>query len=268
MIRDDVKVSGLRLSSVIIGTGRPFLFLHGLCGNAEQSIELRPEVSDWQFLALESRGHGYSDIGDPASLSICQFAEDAAAYLHKLGSAPAVIGGISMGAAIALRLAVMQPELVCGLILARPAWVDRLAPANLAPHRQIAELITAHDTKEARQIFEATEMAATLASISPDNLNSLLSLFERRPLKQTQALLTTIAHDGPGISCDAISNIDVPTLVVGTSRDPIHPLAIAEKLVKLIKCASLIEITSKSDNRSAYVREFRAAIGQFLKEMA
>ena len=36
-------IDGLKLSVKIAGKGRPFLFLHGLCGDALQPLELFPD---------------------------------------------------------------------------------------------------------------------------------------------------------------------------------------------------------------------------------
>ena len=266
MIRDKVTINGLQLAVTRIGDGRPFLFCHGLCGDAMQPAEVFPHDRGWHCLALESRGHGDAEIGDPAGLSIRQFADDAARFLEQLNDGPAVIGGISMGAAIALRLAVIRPELACGLLLARPAWVDQPAPANLAPHRKIAALMATRDAASARLHFEATDTAHEIATTSPDNLASLLGFFDRQPTDQTCALLAAIGHDGPAVSRTEIAAINLPTLVIGTARDSVHPLVMAEELARLIPQASLAQITAKSDNRDLYVTEFRAAIGSFLKE--
>ena len=43
------------------------------------------------------------------------------------------VGGISMGAAIALRIAALRPDLVSALVLARPAWLDANGPENIQP---------------------------------------------------------------------------------------------------------------------------------------
>jgi pimeloyl-ACP methyl ester carboxylesterase len=59
----------------------------------------------------------------------------------------------------------------------------------------------------------------------------------------------------------------VPTLVIGTGRDLAHPLDMAKALAAQIPKAELVEITPKSDNRKAYVREFRDAVGWFLREV-
>ena len=122
------------------------------------------------------------------------------------------------------------------------------------------------DAASARLHFEATDTAHEIATTSPDNLASLLGFFDRQPTDQTCALLAAIGHDGPAVSRTEIAAINLPTLVIGTARDSVHPLVMAEELARLIPQASLAKITAKSDNRDLYVTEFRAAIGRFLKE--
>ena len=51
-----------------------------------------------------------------------------------------MVGGISLGAAIALRLAVRYPERVSDLIIARPAG-SASAPENLKNYIDVAELM-------------------------------------------------------------------------------------------------------------------------------
>ena len=262
-----VTIDGLKLSVKIAGMGRPFLFLHGLCGDALQPLELFPDDAGWQCHALESRGHGGSDIGDMKELSIRRLTEDATAYLESLDRGPAVIGGVSMGAAIALRLTADRPELAAGLVLGRPAWVDQPAPPNLEPHRQIARNLGHYGPATARRIFEESAMAKTIADAAPDNMNSYHGFFDRRPTDQTRALLAAIADDGPGVGIDDMSRIKLPALVIGTKRDLAHPLDMAKALAMQIPKAELVEITPKSDNRKAYVREFRNAVDEFLREV-
>ena len=45
MIGDEVIIDGLRLAVRHAGDGRPFLFIHGLCGDAGQTQEVFPEVA-------------------------------------------------------------------------------------------------------------------------------------------------------------------------------------------------------------------------------
>ena len=74
-------------------------------------------------------------------------------------------------------------------------------------------------------------------------------------------------EDGPGVGADDVRRIGVPTLVIGTARDAIHPQSHAEALAALIPGARLETITAKADGRAAYVEEFQAALWRFLNAL-
>ena len=171
-----------------------------------------------------------------------------------------------MGAAIALRVAVTRPELVKGLILARPAWVDQPAPANMAPNLEAGQLLREHDPDAALRAFDRSDTARRLAGVAPDNLASLRGFFARQPIAVTAALLLAIAADGPGVSRASIAAINIPTLVIGHGRDAIHPLAMARELAGLIPGARFAEITAKAENVAGYRQDFEAALAGFLKD--
>jgi pimeloyl-ACP methyl ester carboxylesterase len=248
------------------GTGLPVLFQHGLCGDAGQTREAFPDDTLLRRITLECRGHGQSEAGDTARFSIKTFADDVAALIEASRLAPLVIGGISMGAAIALQLAVRRPELVRGLILARPAWVTEAAPANMQPNAEVGRLLATMTPGAAQSTFLVSKTALQLAEIAPDNLVSLTAFFGREPLAVTAALLQQISADGPGVTEQDVRAIRVPALVIGTVRDAIHPLSHAQALADLIPGASLAQITAKADNRSRFVAEFQSTLSTFLKD--
>lgn len=259
--------SGLRLAVWERGEGRPMLFQHGLCGDASQPADIFPINCGWRCQTMESRGHGHSDAGSPEEFSIATFAEDVASLIEAQELAPVVLGGISMGAAIALRLAVLRPELVRALVLARPAWIDENAPRNMQPYALVGELLGRHPPDEARKQFESSETARELGREAPDNLSSLLSFFSRQPIATTRELLCRISADGPGTLRNQIAAVRVPTLVLGNARDCAHPLAIARELSAMIPHARMVEVTSKSESRERYRDDCRAALSAFLKEI-
>jgi pimeloyl-ACP methyl ester carboxylesterase len=256
---------GVYLRLVDSGTTEPpFIFQHGLCGSEEQIAEVFPPTLPRRRLTLECRGHGGSEPGDPSAFSIATFAGDIAAAAAWRGVDSAVVGGISMGAAIALRLAVTRPELVKALVLARPAWVTEAAPDSLAPNAVVGELLSNYPPEQARAMFHAAPLRERLAREAPDNLASLESFFSREPLTVTAALLRAISADGPGVTPDEVAAISVPTLVIGHERDVIHPLAHARALAGMIPGARLVEITPKALDKARYLQEFRAALLAFL----
>lgn len=263
MIRD-----GLRLSVVRTDSGRPMIFQHGLCGDAAQPAQVFPTGIGWQAVTLECRGHGASEAGPPEAFTLAGFADDLAALIEAEGLAPLPLAGISMGAALALRLAATRPELVSALLLARPAWLDAPAPANLAPNRAVGALLRAHPPAEARARFEASPLAASLAAHAPDNLASLRGFFDRASATTTAELLARLSADGPGVTRDQIAAIRVPTLVLATARDAIHPLALARATAAAIPGARFAEIAARARDPEAYRRDFRAAVAAFLRSLA
>ncbi len=246
------------------GPGLPVLFQHGLCGDARQTAEVFPTNASFRRITLECRGHGGSEPGDPRHFSISRFTEDAAGLLDTLRIGPLVVGGISMGSAIALRLAVTRPDLVRGLVIARPAWSMERAPSNMQPNAEVGDLLTRLPPATAQEAFMAGETARLLSEAAPDNLASLMGFFSRAPLDVTAALLTSIAADGPGITAEQLKAICCPVLVIANAMDFVHPLGMAQDIASLIPGASLVEVTPKARDRDAYVAEFRAALNTFL----
>ncbi|MCF3642048.1 alpha/beta hydrolase [Rhizobium sp. TRM95111] len=258
---------GTMLNVDIAGEGIPVLFQHGLCGSAEQTAETFPAEPGFCRITVETRGHGRSRTGALEKLSIATFADDIAAYLEKAFAAPVAVGGISMGAAISLRLAVKRPDLVKALILARPAWVTRSAPANMAPNAEVGHLLRKLPPEAARRSFLSSPTGQGLAAEAPDNLASLAGFFSRTPLDVTAELLIAISNDGPGVTDEEVSRISVPTLVIGHEKDAIHPIAHARSLAERISAARFVRITPKAESRAQYAADFRHAMSIFLKEL-
>jgi pimeloyl-ACP methyl ester carboxylesterase len=265
MATEFLTSDGLRLALHESGAGKPMVFQHGLCGDAAQPLQVFPEDVGYRCLTLECRGHGQSEAGPLGQLSIATFASDIAATIeaHKLDRP--VVGGISMGACVALRLAVTRPDLVGALVLARPAWLTNEAPANMTPNALVGELLESHSASEARARFEATPLVAQLAVEAPDNLASLRGFFSREPIATTAELLTRISADGPGVSKADLGALKIPVLVIGHGKDYVHPLELAQELACLIPHAEFVEITPKATDAARYRDDFRAALASFLK---
>ncbi|SDG02230.1 Pimeloyl-ACP methyl ester carboxylesterase [Celeribacter baekdonensis] len=254
-----ITADGVRLNLDIGGDGPDLIFQHGLCGDRTQAAQVVPDGV--RRLTLECRGHGLSEAGPLERLSLAQFTDDLANVILRKGIRP-VVGGISMGAAISLRLAVRRPDLMHALVLARPAWGTEAAPANMAPNAEVGEMLA---RGESVGEFDETNTARMLASSAPDNLASLRGFFSREPRRVTSALLRQISMDGPGVNESDLSALNLPVLVIGHERDHVHPLGLAEDLVRAIPGARLARITPKADHPEVYRNDFRAALAAFLK---
>src|ERR1700743_3399914 len=122
-MRGTFAPDGVHLGYEDVGEGRAVIFQHGLGGDARQTAEVFPNEPGLRRITLECRGQGESETGRVSALSIDTCSADVAALADHLNVGRCVVGGISLGAAIALRLALRRPDLVGGLILARPAWL-------------------------------------------------------------------------------------------------------------------------------------------------
>jgi pimeloyl-ACP methyl ester carboxylesterase len=131
----------------------------------------------------------------------------------------------------------------------------------------VGDLMTRYPTEEAHGIFQRSDTARRLSQVAPDNLRSLDGFFERQPSPVTAALLTAISADGPGVDEPEVRALAIPTLVIGTDHDFIHPLSYAQILADLIPTAKFKAITSKVVSKELYLADFHAAITQFLREL-
>ena len=258
---------GLRLAVSETGEGPAMVFQHGLCGDAGQTAEVFPVETEWRCITLECRGHGGSEVGKPEEFSIATFSGDLVSMIESSKLAPVVLGGISMGAAMALRIATRRPDLVRGLLLARPAWMAGSAPANMQPNALVGELLRRFPAPAARMQFEMSETARELSRAAPDNLASLRGFFSRDPAAITTELLCRISADGPGVTEEQIRAIQTPAMVIGTARDSVHPLDMAKELASWIPGAKMVEITPKAVSPDEYRADFRAAVARFLKRV-
>jgi len=114
--------NGLRLRYQRAGAGRGsrVLLLHGVSGNGQSWGQVADRLArDHDVILLDQRGHGRSEAS-PEGYDLDSFARDAVDLLTDLDAAPAALLGHSLGARVALRVAVLHPELVSRLILEDP----------------------------------------------------------------------------------------------------------------------------------------------------
>ncbi len=125
-----VSVNGLEMYYEIHGTGQPLVLLHGAFSAIGTSFgNVLPELAKTrQVIAFEMQAHGRTaDIDRPLSME--QMADDTAAALRQLGIENADFFGFSMGAGIALQVAIRHPEVVRKLVLASVTYkLDGLHP--------------------------------------------------------------------------------------------------------------------------------------------
>ena len=107
---------GLQFHYRTAGAGLPFVFQHGLGGDVSQPFGLFQPPDGVRLLAFDCRGHGETrPLGPEDRIGIGSFADDLTAFLDFVDVPRAVVGGTSMGAAVALNFALRRPDRVLAL---------------------------------------------------------------------------------------------------------------------------------------------------------
>lgn len=247
------------------GQGLPFVFQHGLGGDVQQPRGLYAPQPGVRFVSLDCRGHGETrPLGSADRLTFDSLADDVLALMAELGLEAAVVGGISMGAGIALNLALRYPERVRGLILSRPAWLDQPLPANVQPIAEVGRLIREHGAQQGLAIFRTSELYSTILRESSDVAASLIGQFEHPRAEETAVKLERLAGDAPNRNRAEWSQIQVPTLILFNQLDPIHPAHYAETLVAHLPHAEVREVTAKSISVDRYTQDTQRFVTEFL----
>lgn len=244
----------------------PFVFQHGMGAEVNQPLSLGAKLRGWCMIAMDCRGHGQTEANlEPARISFAQFAEDLAALLDSLNLKRAVVGGISIGAGVALAFALAHPKRVAGLILVRPAWLDRPDPSNLRWFPLVARLLREFSAEEAARRFEQSPDFSELQALSKPATGSLLGQFRRSHARERAVILTQMPASAPMKSLEECQQLQIPTLVVVNARDPVHPDTFGHQLAAAIPGAALTRITSKTESETLHQIELERTLKDFLQ---
>jgi 3-oxoadipate enol-lactonase len=238
---DDVEVRGVRLSVSAQGSGRPFVWGHGVTSSRRREDETG--LFGWSRLAeravarvvrYDARGHGTSGATrDPADYRWDALALDEWGLVDALGLERPVLGGASMGAATAVHAALVRPDDVAGLVLVIPptAWATRAAQSSL--YEAGAALVEAHGIDAYVETVAATPVPTVFAGLedvpwpAPDVRADVLPA----------VLRGAAASDLP--SLDDLHTLHPPALMLAWVGDGGHPVATAEALAETLPSATL-----------------------------
>jgi pimeloyl-ACP methyl ester carboxylesterase len=247
----------------------PFVFQHGLGADVSQPMSFFDEKHPFRLISMDCRGHGKTvPLGDRQFLRFNSFSDDIFNLLAHLGLAKVVIGGISMGAGVALNFALRHPDRTHGLILSRAAWLTEPAPPNMTVLLQIAHFIREHGAQRGKELFVSTPEYQSALRSSPANAASLMVQFLRERADETVDMLESIPNDVPAPDGLALTNITCPTLVLACRNDLLHPFEYSQVLARAIPGAHFSEITAKATSSSKHVEEVRREIVLFIESIS
>jgi pimeloyl-ACP methyl ester carboxylesterase len=146
-------VGELEMYYEVHGSGAPLVLLHGAYMSADAMAPLRDGlIGTRQVIVPEMEGHART-AGADRPLSYEQMADDTAALIRELGAVPADVVGYSMGAGIALQLAIRHPEAVRRLVIMSASFRhDGMQPEGLAMFPSVTpEMFAGSPMEEAYQ---------------------------------------------------------------------------------------------------------------------
>jgi pimeloyl-ACP methyl ester carboxylesterase len=140
-----VESQGVRYYYEIHGHGEPLLLLHGGLGSIDMFGPNLPFLADHrQVIAVDLHGHGRTTLGD-RPIKPVDMADDLAVILDQLGYAQVDVFGYSLGATVALRLAIQHPAVVRRLALASTGFArEGFYPEMLPMQAQVGAAMAEH----------------------------------------------------------------------------------------------------------------------------
>ena len=207
-------------------------------------------------VALDPLGHGRSDRpADPQAYSVTAFAEQVVALLDHLGAPQAVVGGVSLGANVALETAAIAPSRVRGLILEAPV-LDNGVEAGILTFGPL--LLTARFAPVAVRLLRRATRPVPRGLV-PFWAGIALDACDQRP-DAVAALVHGLFFGRAAPAAHERRRITVPAVVVGHPFDPLRPLADAEMLAAELPAGTLVRARSALEWRLRPGRLDQAAL--------
>jgi pimeloyl-ACP methyl ester carboxylesterase len=253
-----------RLSYEDYGEGsRVVVLLHAMLMDAKINRRLAASIasSGYRVLLLDLLGHGRSAKPRHASEHRMDiYAQQVVALLDELGVDEAVVGGVSLGADVALLVAVAAPERVRGLILEMPV-LEYAAPA--AALLFVPALLLLHYLRPALRLV--TRSVSRVPPTGTGLVDGVLGLMSSDP-DEAAAVLHGVLLGPIAPTSDQRAGIQAPALVIGHRADPLHAFSDADRLARQLPHGRLLQARSIVELRLA-PRRLTAEVLSFLDSL-
>lgn len=245
-----VPVKGHSLAYLDVGQGPPVILIHGFGGSMWQwEHQQRPLSAGFRLITPDLIGSGLSDKPD-IEYRPDQMLDYFVGFMDALGIPQATLVGNSMGAGLAIGMALAHPDRVSQLVL-----IDGL-PANVRERVTSPSIQRALDTPApswlasfGNWLFGGVMIESVLKEIVHDPALLTPAVIERSNRNRQRPgmirPLMTVRDSLPlwetGFA-RRLGEIAHPTLIVWGEEDRVFPLAVGEELQRTIKGSSLVRI--------------------------
>lgn len=259
----DFLYEGHRIEYDSYGEGEQVLVLvHGLLMNRRMYEPLGPMLARRgnRVICVDLLGHGRSDRPEDLRLySMPLFARQVAALLDHLELPSAVVGGTSLGANVALELATREPERLRGLFIEMPV-LDNALPAMAAAFTPVLVGL-----RYGRPVFELVSRFASAVPRTNYLIDIGLDWVRQRP-GPSGAVLEGLLLGETAPHREQRLRIKQPALIVGHSRDPVHPFSDSGMLAEELENGRLVVASSILEWRLSPKR-LNAELASFLEQV-
>jgi len=164
----------MTLHSQILGSGKPFVILHGFLGMSDnwKTLGSRWAEDGYEIHLLDQRNHGRSFHSDEFSYKV--MAEDLKSYCDEHDLSEIILLGHSMGGKVAMQFAVTYPEMVSKLIVA-----DIGPKAYPSHHQDILKALSALDFSKIKSRGEAEDILSEYIKDEGTRLFLLKNLYRK-----------------------------------------------------------------------------------------
>jgi pimeloyl-ACP methyl ester carboxylesterase len=282
------SADGTRIHLEVRGDSDPTIFfVHGwMCDSTIFRHQLEHFAGDYRVVAVDLRGHGRSDIPENKDYRCERYAEDLNAAVELIQPESFVIAGHSMGGFTAFKfyerfagdcadrlkgLMIIDStgtRLVEGLVLGRA--VDYIYPSPL--ERVMTSLdrrsVIAQKVKEAVRNTSAVYALVRWAAFGRKPAGSDVE-FVREMLLDTHVTSSALAAlSCCGFSCDCLSEIDLPVLLLVGDRDKLTNLEVNMKTARMLPDARMVVFPGAGHCTLLERRdEFNREVSTFLDEV-
>jgi pimeloyl-ACP methyl ester carboxylesterase len=231
-----------RTAKSAAASARPLILIHGVLLSQEMNRPLAKELAARgnRVITVDLLGHGKSDRPrDMWRYSMGIFARQVVGLMDHLEIEQAVVMGTSLGANTALEVASVAPERLRGMVIEMPVLDNALMWTALFFTPQLVALTFGEPVM--KLLAQATRMVPRW--LLPHYGNVMLDIIRQDP-GPSGALLQGLFFGRIAPHRDERRTFDIPALVLGHHRDPIHPFSDAGMLAKELPNGQLLEADS------------------------